>query len=134
MEAINLIKSINEIQDIVNFIDSIISKHKIKFILLEGEIGSGKTTLVRQLSKIWNNDQAVLSPSFNKMLVYDQFIHLDAYNMSDEDLEQFYDYFEDKFILIEWSNLLNYQFDQFIKIKIEFKDENHRFYNITWKG
>lgn len=133
MSQFQFIKSIDQINDVAIFIDNLIKDHKIQFVLLEGQIGSGKSTLVRALAQLWNNEKVVPSPSFNKMLIYDQFIHIDAYNMKANDLEQLMDYFEDKIVLIEWANLLNYDFEHFIKIKIAYQSEFTRLYLIELK-
>ena len=133
MLQIQFIKSIDQINDVAIFIDDLIKDHQFQFVLLEGQIGSGKSTLVRALAQLWNNEKVVPSPSFNKMLIYDQFIHIDAYNMKLNDLEQLIDYFEAKTVLIEWADLLNYDFDHFIKIKITYQSEFERFYQIELK-
>lgn len=127
------IKPIDQINDVAIFIAKLIEEQQVQFVLLEGQIGSGKSTLVRALAQIWNNEKVVPSPSFNKMLIYDQFIHIDAYNMKANELEQLIDYFENKIVLIEWANLLKYDFEHFIKIKIQYQSEFERLYQIELK-
>ncbi len=89
-----------------------------KFILLDGEVGSGKTTLVKFLGKALGEEKTITSPTFNFMKVYDKFVHIDAYKLNGT-LEEFEDYFEDKIVIIEWWKNLSETFDNPLKIKIE---------------
>ena len=77
--------------------------------------------------------ETVISPSFNKMFVYEKFIHIDAYNMKDQSLKEFEDYFENKIVIIEWAENLNDKFDLGFQIEILYIDENARKYIISWK-
>lgn len=64
----------------VNFLLNFIRLGKI--IILNGDIGSGKTTLVRLISRRLGNKEKIISPSFNKMFIYkDLFCHIDCYNI-----------------------------------------------------
>ena len=51
MSQFQFIKSIDQINDVAIFIDTLIKDHQIQFVLLEGQIGSGKSTLVRTLAQ-----------------------------------------------------------------------------------
>ena len=56
-------------------------------LALHGDLGAGKTTLVRGLASGWGIREAVTSPTFNLYSIYRgtrQLIHLDAYRLTDE--------------------------------------------------
>ncbi|MDK2819505.1 MAG: tRNA (adenosine(37)-N6)-threonylcarbamoyltransferase complex ATPase subunit type 1 TsaE [Mycoplasmataceae bacterium] len=102
---------------------------KYNLLLLNGEMGVGKTFLVKEIAKQLGEKNTVTSPSFNIMNTYDKFIHIDAYNLKGG-LESYYDFFEDKLVIIEWSNNINYDFKNCIKITIKYLDESTREYEI----
>ncbi|WAM01235.1 tRNA (adenosine(37)-N6)-threonylcarbamoyltransferase complex ATPase subunit type 1 TsaE [Mycoplasmopsis felis] len=100
-----------------------------QYLLLNGELGSGKTTLVKVLGKLLNIKKVITSPSFNYMKVYDGLIHIDLYNYKG-DLDEFEDYFEDNIIAIEWSNLKKLTIRNF-SINIYYQN-NERIYEVQW--
>lgn len=128
-----LSKSLEEIDDVVKFVLDIVYTKRIQYIFLDGEIGSGKTTFVKHFAKAIGEQNNVVSPTFNKMFVYDKFVHIDAYNMTPNELEFYKDFFEDKIIIIEWSNKLNIvEIDKFVSINISWSDKK-RNYEVFWK-
>lgn len=61
------------------------------FLALHGDLGTGKTTFVKCLGKIWNIDN-VRSPSFDIIHVHDglrRLIHIDAYRLKQDTLDTF---------------------------------------------
>lgn len=131
--SIEFIKSKEEIDFIAQLIINLTKDINSNYIFLKGDIGTGKTTLVKSIAKYLNEKETVISPSFNKMFVYDKFIHIDAYNMKDQSLKEFEDYFENKIVIIEWAENLNDKFDLGFQIEILYIDENTRKYIISWK-
>ena len=131
--SIEFIKSKEEIDFIAQLIINLTKDINSNYIFLKGDIGTGKTTLVKSIAKYLNEKETVISPSFNKMFVYEKFIHIDAYNMKDQSLKEFEDYFENKIVIIEWAENLNDKFDLGFQIKILYIDENTRKYIISWK-
>lgn len=100
-------------------INKIINK-EFKFLLLDGELGAGKTTFIKYIAKMLGEKKVVNSPSFNYMKEYDKFIHIDLYNYKGS-LEEFEDFFEDKIVIIEWANLLKEKLeDSILKIQINY--------------
>ena len=99
--SIEFIKSKEEIDFIAQLIINLTKDINSNYIFLKGDIGTGKTTLVKSIAKYLNEKETVISPSFNKMFVYEKFIHIDAYNMKDQSLKEFEDYFENKIVIIE---------------------------------
>ena len=131
--SIEFIKSKEEIDFIAQLIINLTKDINSNYIFLKGDIGTGKTTLVKSIGKYLNEKETVISPSFNKMFVYEKFIHIDAYNMKDQSLKEFEDYFENKIVIIEWAENLNDKFDLGFQIEILYIDENTRKYIISWK-
>ena len=131
--SIEFIKSKEEIDFIAQLIINLTKDINSNYIFLKGDIGTGKTTLVKSIAKYLNEKETVISPSFNKMFVYEKFIHIDAYNMKDQSLKEFEDYFENKIVIIEWAENLNDNFDLGFQIEILYIDENTRKYIISWK-
>ena len=131
--SIEFIKSKEEIDFIAQLIINLTKDINSNYIFLKGDIGTGKTTLVKSIAKYLNEKETVISPSFNKMFVYEKFIHIDAYNMKDQSLKEFEDYFANKIVIIEWAENLNDKFDLGFQIEILYIDENARKYIISWK-
>lgn len=91
--------SVEGVGGVANHLLLLLSDYSTLF--LEGEIGSGKTTLVQVLSKKLGNTQRVRSPSFNKLVVYPKyFAHIDCYNIS-HSLTEYLDYVEGLPLFIE---------------------------------
>ena len=63
-------------------VDYILSFKNLEALLLIGELGAGKTTLTSQIAKKLNEPKTVISPTFNTILVYDKFVHIDAYKLT----------------------------------------------------
>ncbi|VEU59082.1 tRNA (adenosine(37)-N6)-threonylcarbamoyltransferase complex ATPase subunit type 1 TsaE [Mesomycoplasma neurolyticum] len=126
-QELKFIFSLNEINKIVNQI----FKFDWQFLLLSGELGVGKTTLVKEIAKKLNIKETVNSPTFNLMKVYDNLIHIDAYKLSG-DLEEFEDFFDDKKVIIEWAeNIILNTEAKIIKLEILFTDNlDKRIYKI----
>ena len=64
---------------------------KACFLALHGDLGSGKTTFVKCLGKVWGIDH-VRSPSFDIVHVHDglrRLIHIDAYRLKEDPLNAF---------------------------------------------
>jgi tRNA threonylcarbamoyladenosine biosynthesis protein TsaE len=102
-----------------------------KFILLNGEIGSGKTTLVKFIAKHLGESSTVNSPTFNLMKIYDKFVHIDAYNILGN-LESYEDYFENKIIIIEWANNLQEIILNSIVVDITINKKNQHIYIVNY--
>ena len=131
--SLELIKSIDEVDFIAQLVLSLLNTEKTNYLFLQGEIGSGKTTLVKSIAKILNETKDVISPTFNKMIVYDKFVHIDAYNMKGQSIESFEDYWDSKIVIIEWVENLVDNFNEGFVIDIKFIDEKTRKYTIFWK-
>jgi len=110
-----------------------------RVILLKGDLASGKTTLVRNLTKVLGLQEAVTSPTFSVQNVYGgELYHYDIYQngvdgfLSSGLLEELD---KEGYHVIEWADekleviLKRYLID-FITIEIE-KSENSRIYKVV---
>ncbi|HOJ38107.1 MAG TPA: tRNA (adenosine(37)-N6)-threonylcarbamoyltransferase complex ATPase subunit type 1 TsaE [Ignavibacteriales bacterium] len=89
-----------------------LSKYNNIIIKLNGNLGSGKTTLVKEILALNSNDN-ITSPSFSLVNEYSgkfKIIHIDFYRINN--IEELYDigltdYFleENTIVFIEWSEL-----------------------------
>ncbi len=118
----------DDLKDVINCIKN--SKKKI--VLLNGTLGSGKTTLVKEFLKSEGIKDIAVSPTFSIQNIYDNKIfHYDMYQKKDEFLALgMLEELEKKGIhFIEWGEeiediLKHFGFD-YLKINIELKN-NHR--------
>lgn len=101
-------------------------------ILLTGDLGAGKTTLVKAILQSFNSDDKGSSPSFSLINEYkvgsEQFYHIDLYRLNEPE-EAFQLGIEDymysgAYCFIEWPQLImEYIHPPYHKINIEV-DEN----------
>lgn len=116
-------------------VKQLLKKLKTKTILLYGDMGVGKTTLIKNLVKELGSYDEVSSPTFSIVNEYelknDKIFHFDLYRI--KNLEEAYnfgieDYLDSNhWILIEWPDvvkpILNNDFDM---IHLELYSENSR--------
>lgn len=101
-------------------------------ILLNGEMGAGKTHFVKGLAKGLGITEEVTSPTYAYLNVYDDFLfHYDCYRLSSyEDALRLglNDYFgEDCVCVIEWSENIKELIPDYAKtVEIEITGENTR--------
>jgi len=111
-------------------------------IVLEGELGGGKTTFTKGILQGLGSKQKVLSPSFTLMRQYKAkkfFIyHFDLYRIKRADalnlgIEDFL--YSDKSIsLIEWGDRIKRDLDRCIKVEFSFLGQNIRSIKFSTKG
>jgi tRNA threonylcarbamoyladenosine biosynthesis protein TsaE len=121
--------------DLDTVVKQLLKKLKTKTILLYGDMGVGKTTLIKKLVKELGSHDEVSSPTFSIVNEYelknDKIFHFDLYRI--KNLEEAYnfgieDYLDSNhWILIEWPDvvkpILNNDFDI---IHLELSSENSR--------
>lgn len=96
-----------------------------KPLLLNGELGAGKTTLVKYIGKQLGITETINSPSFIIMKIYSKLIHIDAFRISGT-LDEYIDYFDkNKILVIEWSNNVHIPFSKYLKIDVSIKNKKH---------
>lgn len=98
--------------------------------LLEGELGSGKTTLIRYLiHEITKKDSYIFSPTFTVVNEYpEKILHIDLYRV--DDLTEIMAFLQEKAeesytVFIEWGEKIRQDiFKKIAKIKIDFGEED----------
>ena len=79
--------------------------HAGDVVLLEGELGAGKTTLVRGLVEALGRTEPVRSPTFNLVQLFDSdppVMHADLYRVKSHKGIGIEDYLDTHLCLIEW--------------------------------
>ena len=101
-------------------------------IVLNGELGSGKTKFTEGILKYFGLDSEISSPTFTIVNEYNaknfNIYHFDVYRFSNSD--EFYaiggeDYFSQGLCIIEWGNIISDALpNEYIEINFERTDEN----------
>jgi len=99
---------------------------------LNGDLGAGKTTLVKGIGKGLNISEIINSPTFTILKIYYgrlTLYHLDVYRINedsgDDYLEEYF--YQDGVAVIEWAKNINYLLpNDFLDIKINIISENVR--------
>ena len=103
-------------------------------VLLCGDLGAGKTTLVRGIAKGLHIKEVVQSPTFNIMKIYFKgdrpLIHIDAYRLADIDtdigLDEYIGY-ESGITVIEWPDFIKKLLpDEVVRITLLRQDDSVR--------
>lgn len=104
-------------------------------ILLNGDLGAGKTTFVKYLAKFLKVKDEVTSPSFTILKQYQgkfKINHFDLYRIEDITelielgFEEYLDCKKDSILIIEWGERANLNKSNFINIDIEKINEKSR--------
>ncbi|MGY6171742.1 tRNA (adenosine(37)-N6)-threonylcarbamoyltransferase complex ATPase subunit type 1 TsaE [Candidatus Mycoplasma pogonae] len=122
-----IVCSEKDLSEVINYLLPLLEKKH--FLLLDGEIGAGKTTLVKQIAIALNEKKIVDSPTFNIIKIYDKFVHIDAYKITG-DLSEYEDYFDDKVVIIEWAENLELEFNHYLRVEIKILNADQRAYLI----
>jgi tRNA threonylcarbamoyladenosine biosynthesis protein TsaE len=140
----------NNIQEVCDFLLNELTKPAI--VLLKGDLGAGKTTLIRNLLKLMGINTRVHSPTFNLVHEFNlekssnkdihTIYHCDFYRLKDESiLNEFFNFHEDSILLIEWPEKLKVDWatlakryeKRMIEITIIADEMEYRNYNISIK-
>lgn len=97
-------------------------------VLLDGNLGAGKTTFVRGFLAASGWEEAVRSPTFNLMQVYDldpPVVHADLYRLKGAAGIGLENYLDTYICLIEWPDRLGDMIDPSScwRVEIEFADQ-----------
>lgn len=123
------------IEDIESVASAILKQATSKTLLFYGDMGVGKTTLIKALSKQLGSTSNVSSPTFsivNEYEIEDGLIyHFDLYRIKDEEealnfgIEDYL--FNDQWIFIEWPDkLVSFLPEKFNKIEIKLNLDGSR--------
>ncbi len=124
-----------ELIDVEKVAKQLIENVKTKTLLFYGDMGVGKTTLIKTIVKVLGSDDEVSSPTFSIVNEYqlqnDKIYHFDLYRIND--LEEAYNFGIEDYIdsehwkLIEWPEKVKpILTDYFDKIDLELAPENNR--------
>ncbi len=108
-------------------------KHRI--ILLNGQLGAGKTTLVKEIIKLQDPSEQVSSPTFSLVNQYElqtgRVYHIDLYRIKDLNeamdmgIEEYL--FNDQLVFIEWPDVILSLLDNdYHTISIEVLENSYR--------
>jgi tRNA threonylcarbamoyladenosine biosynthesis protein TsaE len=111
-------------------------------ILLVGNLGSGKTTLVQGLAQGMEIVDSIVSPTFTIINEYFSgrlpLYHLDLYRLNatevdDLQLESYWSGLESELgiVAIEWAERLSYLPDNYIQIELTYDSIDHRIAKIS---
>ena len=123
-----------------NFAKKITPLLKYKLVFLEGELGSGKTTLIKQFCKELGFKNQVTSPTFPLLNIYKnnekKIYHADLYRLKNiDEINElgFYEIIENNnWFFVEWPELLYDLIDfSYTKIKIKNVDDISRIVTLT---
>ncbi|RAJ11983.1 tRNA (adenosine(37)-N6)-threonylcarbamoyltransferase complex ATPase subunit type 1 TsaE [Olleya aquimaris] len=102
------------LDDVESVAKKILEQATSKTILFEGDMGVGKTTLIKTLVKLLGSNDIVSSPTFSLVNEYvtdeESIYHFDLYRVEDED--ELYDFgietyiYSDQYVFVEWPSLL----------------------------
>jgi tRNA threonylcarbamoyladenosine biosynthesis protein TsaE len=113
--------------------------HPGDLIILDGDLGAGKTHFVKGFAESLGSKDPVVSPTFSIANFYRtggfDILHIDLYRISTvkefEDLG-ITDYFDASVVCIEWGKKFADFFDEYLLVSFETKGDNERF--ITFSG
>ena len=110
-------------------------------ILLNGDLGAGKTTLVKGVAKALNVKEPVTSPTFTLLKTYDTkdftIVHIDAYRLEGSTFDELDDYISDEYVIfMEWSSCLSSDelIENNLSIDIKYISKNQRKYILSANG
>ena len=124
-----------------NFAKKITPLLKYKLVFLEGELGSGKTTLIKQFCKELGFKNQVTSPTFPLLNIYKNnqknIYHADLYRLNNiDEINElgFYEIIESKnWFFVEWPEILYDVIDfSYTKIRIKNVDDIIRIVTLTY--
>lgn len=138
MEFCYIAQSLNDTLKLAEILGSKLKSDDV--ILLDGDLGAGKTTFTKALAKSLGIDEVVNSPTFSIVNEYEfpngTLYHLDLYRLDYE--EELFDIgFEEYFsqegiIIIEWAQkFISLIPEPYLEIYITKIDENKREFRIT---
>lgn len=126
-----LIYKLSELEKASNFVLKNVN-HDI--ILITGEVGTGKTTLIKEYCKLIGVEETVNSPTYTLINEYQnkrgKIVHMDLYRVKDiNEINELglFEYLENNIVIIEWPNIILKMIDiKYSMINITFINEKER--------
>ena len=131
-----ILKTEDELIEFGYKLGSLLKKGSV--VLLEGDLGAGKTTMTKGIGKALDVKKIINSPTFTILKIYQGKMplhHMDLYRLTtpDYELEEFIE--ADGITVIEWPTMcLDLIPNEYIKITITINDDSSRCLNIEIKG
>ena len=126
-----LIYKLSELEKASNFVLKNVN-HDI--ILITGEVGTGKTTLIKEYCKLTGVEETVNSPTYTLINEYQnkrgKIVHMDLYRVKDiNEINELglFEYLENNIVIIEWPEIILKMIDiKYSMINITFINEKER--------
>ena len=126
-----LIYKLSEIEKASNFVLKNVNRD---VILITGEVGTGKTTLIKEYCKLIGVEEIVNSPTYTLINEYQnksgKIVHMDLYRV--EDINEvnelgLFEYLDKNIVIIEWPEIILKMIDiKYSLINITFINEKER--------
>ena len=128
---LELIYKLSEIEKASNFV---LKNVKRDIILITGEVGTGKTTLIKEYCKLIGVEEIVNSPTYTLINEYqnksDKIVHMDLYRVKDiNEINELglFEYLDKYIVIIEWPEIILKMIDvKYSLINIIFINEKER--------
>ena len=126
-----LIYKLSEIEKASNFVLKNVNRD---IILITGEVGTGKTTLIKEYCKLIGVEEIVNSPTYTLINEYQnksgKIVHMDLYRVEDiNEINELglFEYLENNIVIIEWPEIILKMIDiKYSMINITFINEKER--------
>ena len=126
-----LIYKLSELEKASNFV---LKNVNCDIILITGEVGTGKTTLIKEYCKLIGVEETVNSPTYTLINEYQnkrgKIVHMDLYRVKDiNEINELglFEYLENNIVIIEWPEIILNMIDiKYSIINIAFINEKER--------
>ena len=126
-----LIYKLSELKKASNFL---LKNGNHDIILISGEVGTGKTTLIKEYCKLIGVEEIVNSPTYTLINEYQnkrgKIVHMDLYRVKDiNEINELglFEYLENNIVIIEWPEIILKMIDiKYSLINITFINEKER--------
>lgn len=128
---LELIYKLSEIEKASNFVLKNVNRD---VILITGEVGTGKTTLIKEYCKLIGVEEIVNSPTYTLINEYQnkssKIVHMDLYRVEDvKEINELglFEYLDKYIVIIEWPEIILKMIDvKYSLINIIFINEKER--------